>query len=162
MVDFVKFICQLGWSGAYLWSSDGGVGIKLSSRPRFYHLPPILSSSLDNTFMLHFISTILSSISLHLSDTINGFGFHPFLPMAVTSSGHRRYGGLDDSEESISLSGKYIHTISKSFKTYNHHPWFILEYLCFIVYMHEANIVTILSISLILRFLTWFDAFDDW
>ncbi|KAL3820591.1 hypothetical protein ACJIZ3_006496 [Penstemon smallii] len=43
------------------------------------------------------------------SDTINGFAFHPFLPMAATSSGHRRFGGLDDSEEdsqeNMSLSG---------------------------------------------------------
>ncbi|PIN18577.1 Guanine nucleotide-binding protein [Handroanthus impetiginosus] len=38
------------------------------------------------------------------SDTINGFSFHPFLPMAATSSGHRRYDGLDDSQGN-SLSG---------------------------------------------------------
>ncbi|KAL0322246.1 UNVERIFIED_CONTAM: Telomerase Cajal body protein 1 [Sesamum calycinum] len=37
-------------------------------------------------------------------DTINGLAFHPFLPMAATSSGHRRYGGLDDSEENNTLS----------------------------------------------------------
>ncbi|XP_057764645.1 uncharacterized protein LOC130985597 [Salvia miltiorrhiza] len=38
-------------------------------------------------------------------DTVNGFGFHPFLPMAATSSGHRRYIDLDDSAEDNSLSG---------------------------------------------------------
>ncbi|KAL6528975.1 hypothetical protein OROMI_028861 [Orobanche minor] len=38
-------------------------------------------------------------------DTVNGVSFHPFLPMAATSSGHRRYGGLDDdSQENNSLS----------------------------------------------------------
>ncbi|XP_047966871.1 telomerase Cajal body protein 1 isoform X2 [Salvia hispanica] len=38
-------------------------------------------------------------------DTVNGFGFHPFLPMAATSSGHRRYIAIDDSEEDKTLSG---------------------------------------------------------
>ncbi|KAL3627647.1 hypothetical protein CASFOL_029010 [Castilleja foliolosa] len=38
-------------------------------------------------------------------DTVNGVSFHPFLPMAATSSGHRRYGGLDDSQENNCLSG---------------------------------------------------------
>ncbi|CAA0835982.1 Transducin/WD40 repeat-like superfamily protein [Striga hermonthica] len=33
------------------------------------------------------------------SDTINGVSFHPLLPMAATSSGQRRYGGLDDDSE---------------------------------------------------------------
>ncbi|KAG8376846.1 hypothetical protein BUALT_Bualt09G0106300 [Buddleja alternifolia] len=38
-------------------------------------------------------------------DTVNGLAFHPFLPMAASSSGHRRYGDLDDSQEIKSLSG---------------------------------------------------------
>ncbi|GAB2231461.1 hypothetical protein Droror1_Dr00010468 [Drosera rotundifolia] len=38
------------------------------------------------------------------SDTVNGFSFHPFLPMAASSSGHRRFATLDDSEEDLSLS----------------------------------------------------------
>uniref|UniRef100_A0A803LPM0 Telomerase Cajal body protein 1 n=1 Tax=Chenopodium quinoa TaxID=63459 RepID=A0A803LPM0_CHEQI len=33
------------------------------------------------------------------SDTVNGFSFHPFLPMAVTSSGHRRFGLPDDADD---------------------------------------------------------------
>uniref|UniRef100_A0A803LL72 Telomerase Cajal body protein 1 n=1 Tax=Chenopodium quinoa TaxID=63459 RepID=A0A803LL72_CHEQI len=33
------------------------------------------------------------------SDTVNGFSFHPFLPMAVTSSGHRRFGFPDDADD---------------------------------------------------------------
>ncbi|XP_057544146.1 uncharacterized protein LOC130823530 [Amaranthus tricolor] len=37
------------------------------------------------------------------SDTVNGFSFHPFLPMAVTSSGHRRFGLPDDTED-VTLS----------------------------------------------------------
>lgn len=37
-------------------------------------------------------------------DTVNGFAFHPFLPMAASSSGHRRYGCLDDSFEDVILS----------------------------------------------------------
>lgn len=40
-----------------------------------------------------------------ISDTVNGVAFHPFLPMAATSSGHRRYGGVDESQENNSLSG---------------------------------------------------------
>ncbi|XP_019162100.1 PREDICTED: telomerase Cajal body protein 1 [Ipomoea nil] len=39
------------------------------------------------------------------SDTVNGFSYHPFLPMAATSSGHRRFVGLDDSYEDMVLSG---------------------------------------------------------
>lgn len=38
-------------------------------------------------------------------DTVNGFSFHPFLPMAATSSGHRRYIALEGDEEEKSLSG---------------------------------------------------------
>ncbi|GFQ01813.1 telomerase cajal body protein 1 [Phtheirospermum japonicum] len=45
----------------------------------------------------------LSSFQAAL-DTVNGLSFHPFHPMAATSSGHRRYGGLDDSQENNSLS----------------------------------------------------------
>ncbi|KAL3519646.1 hypothetical protein ACH5RR_017795 [Cinchona calisaya] len=37
-------------------------------------------------------------------DTVNGFSFHPYLPMAASSSGHRRYGDLDDSYEDVILS----------------------------------------------------------
>ncbi|XP_034697071.1 uncharacterized protein LOC117922943 isoform X3 [Vitis riparia] len=36
------------------------------------------------------------------SDTINGFSFHPFLPMAASSSGHRRF-GIPESNEDLSL-----------------------------------------------------------
>ncbi|CAH1448409.1 unnamed protein product [Lactuca virosa] len=38
------------------------------------------------------------------SDTVSGFSFHPFLPMAATSSGHRRFVGLDESDEELSLT----------------------------------------------------------
>ncbi|KAL7213182.1 hypothetical protein ACSBR2_015816 [Camellia fascicularis] len=38
-------------------------------------------------------------------DTVNCFSFHPFLPMAGSSSGHRRFVSLDDSPEDFSLSG---------------------------------------------------------
>ncbi|KAJ4825111.1 hypothetical protein Tsubulata_028989 [Turnera subulata] len=41
------------------------------------------------------------------ADTVNGFAFHPFLPMAVTSSGHRRFQVPDDDDdnEKLLLSG---------------------------------------------------------
>ncbi|XP_058114163.1 uncharacterized protein LOC131257018 isoform X2 [Magnolia sinica] len=39
------------------------------------------------------------------SDTANGFCFHPSLPMAASSSGHRRFGMPDNCEENMSLSG---------------------------------------------------------
>ncbi|EPS70337.1 hypothetical protein M569_04425, partial [Genlisea aurea] len=39
------------------------------------------------------------------SDSINGFSFHPFYAMAVTSSGQRRYGGVGDDGEEPTLSG---------------------------------------------------------
>ncbi|XP_057471929.1 uncharacterized protein LOC130760561 isoform X2 [Actinidia eriantha] len=38
-------------------------------------------------------------------DTVNGFSFHPYLPMAAASSGHRRFETLDDSPKDLSLSG---------------------------------------------------------
>ncbi|XP_020521143.1 telomerase Cajal body protein 1 isoform X2 [Amborella trichopoda] len=37
------------------------------------------------------------------SDTLNGFCFHPYYPMAASSSGHRRF-GVPDSEEDLCLS----------------------------------------------------------
>ncbi|XXG58957.1 hypothetical protein AAC387_Pa04g1132 [Persea americana] len=40
------------------------------------------------------------------SDTVNGFCFHPSLPMAATSSGHRRFGVPDNSDENMSLRGE--------------------------------------------------------
>ncbi|KAF7803547.1 telomerase Cajal body protein 1 [Senna tora] len=39
------------------------------------------------------------------SDTVNGFSFHPFLPLAVSSSGHRRFVIPDDGNEDLCLSG---------------------------------------------------------
>ncbi|KAE8720309.1 Transducin/WD40 repeat-like superfamily protein isoform 2 [Hibiscus syriacus] len=37
------------------------------------------------------------------ADTVNGFSFHPFLPMAVSSSGHRRFQNLEDDTEDEDL-----------------------------------------------------------
>ncbi|XP_037427222.1 telomerase Cajal body protein 1-like [Triticum dicoccoides] len=39
------------------------------------------------------------------ADTVNGFSFHPYLPLATTSSGHRRFGMQDEFEEESSLAG---------------------------------------------------------
>ncbi|CAI0407235.1 unnamed protein product [Linum tenue] len=38
------------------------------------------------------------------SDTVNGFSFHPFLPMAVSSSGHRRFQAPDEEDDNFHLS----------------------------------------------------------
>ncbi|KAL6197504.1 hypothetical protein ACLB2K_033112 [Fragaria x ananassa] len=38
-------------------------------------------------------------------DTVNGFSFHPFLPMATSSSGHRRFLPPDDGIDELHLSG---------------------------------------------------------
>ncbi|KAI3937116.1 hypothetical protein MKX01_015331 [Papaver californicum] len=38
------------------------------------------------------------------SDTVNGFSFHPFHPMAATTSGHRRFGTLDECDDHNRLS----------------------------------------------------------
>ncbi|KAH8511963.1 hypothetical protein H0E87_009234 [Populus deltoides] len=38
------------------------------------------------------------------TDTVNGFSFHPFLPMAVSSSGHRRFQIPDDCDENLHLT----------------------------------------------------------
>ncbi|KAL5730612.1 hypothetical protein ACHQM5_003413 [Ranunculus cassubicifolius] len=40
------------------------------------------------------------------SDTVNGFSFHPFLPMAASSSGHRRFSTPDEFDEGFSLSAE--------------------------------------------------------
>ncbi|KAL6637806.1 hypothetical protein ACP70R_025378 [Stipagrostis hirtigluma subsp. patula] len=39
------------------------------------------------------------------ADTVNGFSFHPYLPFAVTSSGHRRFGMEDEFEQDLNLAG---------------------------------------------------------
>ncbi|XP_044462010.1 telomerase Cajal body protein 1 [Mangifera indica] len=39
------------------------------------------------------------------ADTVNGFSFHPFLPMAASSSGHRRFELPDEGNEDFHLSG---------------------------------------------------------
>ncbi|GAV77898.1 WD40 domain-containing protein [Cephalotus follicularis] len=39
------------------------------------------------------------------ADTVNGFSFHPFMPMAASSSGHRRYHVPDDGNEILHLNG---------------------------------------------------------
>ncbi|KAI4312108.1 hypothetical protein MLD38_036960 [Melastoma candidum] len=39
------------------------------------------------------------------SDTVNGFSFHPFLPMATSSSGQRRFDVPDDDEVELHLPG---------------------------------------------------------
>lgn len=39
------------------------------------------------------------------TDTVSGFSFHPYLPMAASSSGQRRFGVIDDSSEDFTLSG---------------------------------------------------------
>ncbi|XP_042520495.1 telomerase Cajal body protein 1 [Macadamia integrifolia] len=38
------------------------------------------------------------------SDTVNGFSFHPFLPLAASSSGHRRFVMPDGYDEDLSLT----------------------------------------------------------
>uniref|UniRef100_A0A8I6XS40 Uncharacterized protein n=1 Tax=Hordeum vulgare subsp. vulgare TaxID=112509 RepID=A0A8I6XS40_HORVV len=39
------------------------------------------------------------------ADIVNGFSFHPYLPLATTSSGHRRFGMQDEFKEESSLAG---------------------------------------------------------
>ncbi|XP_022927126.1 telomerase Cajal body protein 1 [Cucurbita moschata] len=38
-------------------------------------------------------------------DTVNGFSFHPYMPMTVTSSGHRRFIGPDNDDGDLCLRG---------------------------------------------------------
>ncbi|CAN1854397.1 Telomerase Cajal body protein 1 [Linum perenne] len=38
------------------------------------------------------------------TDTVNGFAFHPSLPMAVSSSGHRRFQVPDDEDDNLPLT----------------------------------------------------------
>ena len=64
------------------------------------------------------LSLTPTSMGLSFSDTANGFSFHPTLPLAACSSGHRRFSSLDDSEEFLKLKGtdhifreKYVHFV---------------------------------------------------
>jgi telomerase Cajal body protein 1 len=52
-----------------------------------------------------FLQCIISHIVYLILDTVNGFSFHPYLPFAVTSSGHRRFSLQDESEEELNLAG---------------------------------------------------------
>ncbi|KAF3326245.1 putative guanine nucleotide-binding protein [Carex littledalei] len=38
------------------------------------------------------------------ADTVNGLSFHPYLPLAASSSGHRRFGMTDDDDDSEAFS----------------------------------------------------------
>lgn len=49
--------------------------------------------------------TNLFICSIGYTDTVSGFSFHPFLPMAASSSGHRRFVVPDDIYEDVPLSG---------------------------------------------------------
>lgn len=49
--------------------------------------------------------TNLFICSIGYTDTVSGFSFHPFLPMAASSSGHRRFVVPDDIYEDVTLSG---------------------------------------------------------
>ncbi|XP_051142579.1 uncharacterized protein LOC127259344 [Andrographis paniculata] len=48
----------------------------------------------------HWVSSFQAAL-----DTINCVSFHPYYPMAATSSGHRRYGALDEADGDDRLSG---------------------------------------------------------
>lgn len=63
---------------------------------------------LKDTFNLFCQQPLLSSLSF--SDTVNGLSFHPYLPLAASSSGHRRFAMTDDDEieDSFNLSGKNL------------------------------------------------------
>lgn len=49
--------------------------------------------------LIHFSYIVLPA------DTVNGFSFHPYMPMTVTSSGHRRFIGPDNDDEDLCLRG---------------------------------------------------------
>ena len=51
-----------------------------------------------------FLFALLSHL-FDFADTTNGFCFHPSLPLAVTTSGHRRYMLDDEDSEEKNLSG---------------------------------------------------------
>lgn len=39
------------------------------------------------------------------ADTVNGFSFHPYMPLAATSSGHRRFKAPDEGNGDTHLTG---------------------------------------------------------
>ena len=59
-------------------------------------------------YMLFLCATAYVIFIYLILDTVNGFSFHPYLPLATTSSGHRRFGMEDESEEESSLSGLWM------------------------------------------------------
>ena len=86
---------------------------KLGTGPQAFklHLVHILFISFDSvlTFspfdILYILNLYLPFDVLFFLDTVNGFSFHPSLPLAASSSGNRRFDLLDNVEEKLSLSG---------------------------------------------------------
>uniref|UniRef100_I1PF98 non-specific serine/threonine protein kinase n=1 Tax=Oryza glaberrima TaxID=4538 RepID=I1PF98_ORYGL len=70
------------------------------------------------------------------ADTVNGFVFHPYLPLATTSSGHRRFGMEDEIEEELSLAGIF----NKGDRSYAVRRAAVSAYaaLCAVLCAHEA------------------------
>ena len=60
---------------------------------------------LGSMITVFFLSSIHCFYIVLPADTVNGFSFHPYMPMTVTSSGHRRFIGPDNDDEDLCLSG---------------------------------------------------------
>lgn len=65
----------------------------------WYSMP----ASFVSLVCLLFIWTWIAMLHVD-ADTVNGFGFHPTLPLGVTSSGHRRFSAGSDDEETTEAS----------------------------------------------------------
>lgn len=72
-------------------------------------VPTMLQFHIIGLSVVHFLFCVLTWAG-SLTDTINGFSFHPFFPMAASSSGQRRFCGLDeDSSGEAILNGILPH-----------------------------------------------------
>jgi hypothetical protein len=95
----VTFCVSIGRHGPYLWPSRWPMGNRLPSSCWYV----FLNFCLQKVYVIY--STTHVTFIYLIIDTVNGFSFHPYLPLATTSSGHRRFGMEDESEEESSLSG---------------------------------------------------------
>ncbi|KAB1221888.1 Telomerase Cajal body protein 1 [Morella rubra] len=108
---------QFSKDGNYLYTGGRKVGFKKPYRPPIdiptrilFDIEPLGrhlgTGGQDGLVHLYDLQTgnWVSSFQA-ASDTVSGFSFHPYLPMAASSSGHRRYVVPDDVYDDMPLSG---------------------------------------------------------
>lgn len=104
-----------GWSSSHIWPSKWSMENRLPSCIRYTLLTLYYGRRRFGIFGdTEFLFNFANFCPLFL-DTVNGFTFHPYLPLAASSSGNRRFDMLDNFEENTILAGKNTPSFSKQF-----------------------------------------------